>query len=180
MVKYLRISSYIGSTSSYMSLLLLHSEFPYIWGKFDFLFISVDARQLQSHSNIHSTCTLQLLSDDTNIEPYADNLGGLSRLNYHRLVLYFLYTEGCILFGSFIHGHEVRWQSQSAIVNPICSPTCRAILTYRDRAGNHPRNTGSGSTTPSPPSSEKPPTDPGWNTGAPTLNICCFFTYFCW
>ncbi len=36
--KYLRISSYIlGSTSSYMTLQLLHSEFPYIWGKFDFL-----------------------------------------------------------------------------------------------------------------------------------------------
>ncbi len=37
--KYLRISSYIlKSTSSYMTLQLLHSEFPYIWGKFDFLF----------------------------------------------------------------------------------------------------------------------------------------------
>ncbi len=40
--KYLRISSYlIGSPSSYMTSQLLHSEFSYIWGKFDFLFISV-------------------------------------------------------------------------------------------------------------------------------------------
>ncbi len=39
MRKYLRISSYIiGSPSSYMTLQLLHSEFPYIWGKFYFLF----------------------------------------------------------------------------------------------------------------------------------------------
>ncbi len=28
----------LGSSSSYMTLQLLHSEFPYIWGKFDFLF----------------------------------------------------------------------------------------------------------------------------------------------
>ncbi len=36
---YFRISSYIlGSPSSYMTLQLLHSELPYIWGKFDFLF----------------------------------------------------------------------------------------------------------------------------------------------
>ncbi len=28
----------LGSPSSYMTLQLLHSEFPYIWGKFDFLF----------------------------------------------------------------------------------------------------------------------------------------------
>ncbi len=45
MVKYLRISSYIrhilGSPSSYMTLQLLHSEFPYIWGKFFFFIISV-------------------------------------------------------------------------------------------------------------------------------------------
>ncbi len=32
MAKYLRISSYIRSPSSYMTLQLLHSEFPYIWG----------------------------------------------------------------------------------------------------------------------------------------------------
>ncbi len=39
MVKYLRISSYIlGSPSSYMTLQLIHSEFPNIRGKFDFLF----------------------------------------------------------------------------------------------------------------------------------------------
>ncbi len=40
MGKYLRISSYsiLGSPSSYMTLQLLHSEMPYIWGKFDFLF----------------------------------------------------------------------------------------------------------------------------------------------
>jgi hypothetical protein len=28
----------LGSPSSYMTLQLLHSKFPYIWGKFDFLF----------------------------------------------------------------------------------------------------------------------------------------------
>ncbi len=28
----------LGSPSSYMTLQLLHFEFPYIWGKFDFLF----------------------------------------------------------------------------------------------------------------------------------------------
>ncbi len=28
----------LGSSSSYMTLQLLHSEFPYIWGKFNFLF----------------------------------------------------------------------------------------------------------------------------------------------
>ncbi len=32
----------LGSHSSYMTLKLLHSEFPYIWGKLDILFISVD------------------------------------------------------------------------------------------------------------------------------------------
>jgi hypothetical protein len=39
MGKYLRISSYsiLGSPSSYMTLQLLHSEFPYIGGKLDFL-----------------------------------------------------------------------------------------------------------------------------------------------
>ncbi len=31
-------SHILGSPSSYMALQLLHSEFPYIWGKFDFLF----------------------------------------------------------------------------------------------------------------------------------------------
>ncbi len=41
MVKYLRISSYIRKSSSYMTLQLLHSEFPHIWGKFDFIFLSV-------------------------------------------------------------------------------------------------------------------------------------------
>ncbi len=39
---YLLISSYIlGSPFSYMTLQLLHSEFPYRWGKFNFLFLSV-------------------------------------------------------------------------------------------------------------------------------------------
>jgi hypothetical protein len=39
MGKYLGISSYIlGSPSSHMTLQLLHSEFPYIWRKFDILF----------------------------------------------------------------------------------------------------------------------------------------------
>ncbi len=40
MVKYLRISSYtvLGIPSSYMTLQLLHSEFPYIWGQFYFIF----------------------------------------------------------------------------------------------------------------------------------------------
>ncbi len=108
----------------------------------------------------------------------TNNLGGLWRSNNYRLVCCFLYAEGCILFGSVNHGHEVRWQSQSLIVNPICSPTCRAILTYRDRAENRPRSTGSGSTTPSPPSSEKPPTDPGWNTGAPRVISALFFIFF--
>ncbi len=28
----------LGSNSSYMTMQLFHSEFPYIWGKFDFLF----------------------------------------------------------------------------------------------------------------------------------------------
>jgi hypothetical protein len=42
-VKYLRISSYIRKPFLiYISLQLLHSEFPYIWGKFHFrFFISV-------------------------------------------------------------------------------------------------------------------------------------------
>ncbi len=41
--KHLRISSYtvLGSPSSYMTVQRLHSEFPYIWGKFDFSFLSV-------------------------------------------------------------------------------------------------------------------------------------------
>jgi len=40
MGKYLRMSSYsiLGSPSSYMTLQLLHFEFPYILGKFYFLF----------------------------------------------------------------------------------------------------------------------------------------------
>ncbi len=38
MWKHLRISSYIRKPSSSMTLQLLHSEFPYIWGKFDILF----------------------------------------------------------------------------------------------------------------------------------------------
>ncbi len=40
MGKYFPISSYtvLGSPSSYMTLQLLHSKFPYIWGKFSFLF----------------------------------------------------------------------------------------------------------------------------------------------
>ncbi len=48
MGKYLRISSYIsGSPSSYMTLQLLHFEFPYLWGKVDFLFCSVDSIPLK-------------------------------------------------------------------------------------------------------------------------------------
>ena len=38
MGKYLCISSYIRKPSSYLTLQLLHSEFPYISGKFYFLF----------------------------------------------------------------------------------------------------------------------------------------------
>jgi hypothetical protein len=40
MGKYLRISSYIRKPFLilYMTLQLIHSEFPYIWGTFDFLF----------------------------------------------------------------------------------------------------------------------------------------------
>jgi hypothetical protein len=38
MGKYFRIPHKLGSPSSYMTLQLLHSEFPYIWGKFYFLF----------------------------------------------------------------------------------------------------------------------------------------------
>jgi hypothetical protein len=48
-----------------MTLQLLHSEFPYIWGKFDFLFISVascpqfDARgQIQRITWSMGTCAL--------------------------------------------------------------------------------------------------------------------------
>ncbi len=40
MVKNVRISSYIRKPSSYMTLHPIPSEFPYIWGKFCFLFIS--------------------------------------------------------------------------------------------------------------------------------------------
>ncbi len=44
MGKYLPISSYIRKpflAFSYMTLQLLHSEFPYIWGKLDFIFKSM-------------------------------------------------------------------------------------------------------------------------------------------
>ncbi len=37
----------LGSPSPYMTLLLLHSEFPYLWGKFDFLFYQC------THSTLH-------------------------------------------------------------------------------------------------------------------------------
>ncbi len=37
-----------GSPTSYMTLQLLHSEFPYRWGKFYFLFLSVQGRSSKS------------------------------------------------------------------------------------------------------------------------------------
>jgi hypothetical protein len=47
MRKYLRISPYNSNLFhiQYMTLQLLHSEFPYIWRKFDFFFISVLAHR---------------------------------------------------------------------------------------------------------------------------------------
>jgi hypothetical protein len=50
MGKYLRISSYIRKPFLilYMTLQLLHSEFPYIWGKFSFLFYQCWVRQCMS------------------------------------------------------------------------------------------------------------------------------------
>ncbi len=56
-------SHILGSPSSYMTLQLLHSEFPHIWGNFDFLFyqcsmagkcahISVKKKLSRSHWNI--------------------------------------------------------------------------------------------------------------------------------
>ncbi len=46
-VKYLPICSYIRKLFSYMTLQLLYSEFPYIWGKFDFLFYQCSRRYRQ-------------------------------------------------------------------------------------------------------------------------------------
>jgi hypothetical protein len=46
-------SSYMGKylrISSYMTLQLLHSEFPYIWGKFDFLFYQCIVNQDEGYS----------------------------------------------------------------------------------------------------------------------------------
>ncbi len=40
-VKYCAFPHILGSPFSYMTLQLLHSEFPYIWGKFDFFFINL-------------------------------------------------------------------------------------------------------------------------------------------
>ncbi len=40
-VNYLRIPYILGHSSSYMTLHPISSEFPYIWGKFYFIFISV-------------------------------------------------------------------------------------------------------------------------------------------
>ncbi len=59
MGKYLRISSYIlGSPSSYMILQLLHSEFPYIWGKFYSIFYQciLSNSQLTFLSFLSSPC----------------------------------------------------------------------------------------------------------------------------
>jgi hypothetical protein len=45
MTKYLRICSYVlGSPSSYMTVQPIPSEFPYIWGKFRFLFYQFSFR----------------------------------------------------------------------------------------------------------------------------------------
>ncbi len=44
MTKYLRISSSTRNPSSYMTLQPLPSEFPYIWGKFLFLFYQCEER----------------------------------------------------------------------------------------------------------------------------------------
>jgi hypothetical protein len=50
MIKYLRISSYIRKTFL-MTLQLIPSEFPYMWGKFRFLFISaLLIRVLRKHT----------------------------------------------------------------------------------------------------------------------------------
>ncbi len=49
MVKYVRISSWLGRPSSYMT---FPSEFPHIWGKFYFLFLSL----LEIVSIIHIFC----------------------------------------------------------------------------------------------------------------------------
>ncbi len=49
MRKYLRISSYIRKPFLilYMTLQLPHSEFPFIWGQFDFLFLTVCPQALR-------------------------------------------------------------------------------------------------------------------------------------
>ncbi len=58
---YAQIFPYIwGGRQSYMTLQLLHSEFPHIWGKFYFLFISVQYSPLlgerikETHDNLTS------------------------------------------------------------------------------------------------------------------------------
>ncbi len=58
----LRISSYsiLGSPSSYMTLHPIPSEFPYIWGKFSFLFYQRDVR----------TTLFSLLSDCSTVQEW--------------------------------------------------------------------------------------------------------------
>jgi hypothetical protein len=51
MGKYLRISSSLGSPSSYMTLQLLNSEFPYKWGKILFSFLSVNSPIVSRHKS---------------------------------------------------------------------------------------------------------------------------------
>ncbi len=74
----------LGSPSSYMTLQLLPSEFPYIRGICIFFFISVDSLRctllrLLIYSHIPTSPTLQLLSADAHTAPYLylDKFGGL-------------------------------------------------------------------------------------------------------
>jgi hypothetical protein len=70
------------------------------------------------------------------------------------------------------------WPAEPPL-HPYFYSLCRAILTCRDRAGSPRRSTACGSTTLSPPSSARPRTDPGWNTGAPLdiLYICIWLIW---
>ncbi len=58
-----------------MTLQLLHSEFPYIWGKFYLIFISVPSLFFAWHTKLHFICSPTRLDNELNfLTPVRDNV----------------------------------------------------------------------------------------------------------
>ncbi len=133
MGKYCAFPHILGSSSSYMTLQLLRSEFPYIWGKFNFLFYQCGYTFMPSFigvlyfSTVHTYCTIILPDSNVQEVPFMIKLRILSFFHLqfvclHEPSVWLLYYVAYARFYRVLIFCRSHYSSMSNLSS--MSPTC--------------------------------------------------------